>query len=100
MPTQRAFACLRAGRILDCETSFVALRPPCAGTCIFADVKGPSTQPRTDAGGFCPPLSRLSHGDNRRQYLQYKYRLYREITYNIACVDYCHRLSDCHIASV
>ena len=41
-------------------------------------------------------LSRLSHGDNRRQYLQYKYRLYREITYNM---NNCHRLSVCHFAS-
>ncbi len=41
-------------------------------------------------------LSRLSHGDNRRQYLQFKYRLYREITYNM---NNCHRLSVCHFAS-
>jgi hypothetical protein len=41
-------------------------------------------------------LSRLSHGYNRRQYLQHKYRLYREITYNM---NNCHRLSDCHFAS-
>ena len=41
-------------------------------------------------------LSRLSHGDNRWQYLQYKYRLYREITYNM---NNYHRLSVCHFAS-